>query len=50
VQARAAVMAAAEIWDAPGEETERERLFIESVCTFVGVKPERLLLLDRRNP
>jgi hypothetical protein len=47
VQARAAVMAAAEIWDAPGEETERERLFIESVCAFVGVKPERLLLLDR---
>jgi hypothetical protein len=50
VQARAAVMAAAEIWDAPGEETERERLFIESVCAFVGVKPERLLLLDRSAP
>jgi hypothetical protein len=47
VQVRAAIMAAAELWEPLGEEIERERVFIESVCTFVGVKPERLLLLDR---
>jgi hypothetical protein len=45
VQARAIVMGHADIWDALDEDTERERLFIESVCAFVGVKPERLLLL-----
>jgi hypothetical protein len=38
-------MAHADLWDALDEETERERLFIESVCAFVGVKPEQLLLL-----
>jgi hypothetical protein len=43
VQARAAVMSEAHIWDARGEETER--VFIEAVCAFVGVKPEQLLLL-----
>jgi hypothetical protein len=45
VQARAVVMGEAEIWEAPCEEYERERVFIESVCALVGVKPERLLLL-----
>jgi hypothetical protein len=47
VQARAIVMGHADLWDALDEDTERERLFIESVCAFVGVKPEQLLLLDQ---
>jgi hypothetical protein len=47
VQARAIVMGHADLWDARDEDTERERLFIEAVCTFVGVKPEQLLLLDQ---
>jgi hypothetical protein len=47
VQARAIVMGAADLWEPLGEEIERERVFIESVCAFVGVKPEQLLLLDQ---
>jgi hypothetical protein len=45
VQARAIVMSEAHIWDERNEEYERERLFIEAVCAFVDVAPERLLLL-----
>jgi hypothetical protein len=43
VQARAVVMAMAELWDGAGEG--HERVFIEAVCAFVGVAPEQLLLL-----
>jgi hypothetical protein len=42
VQARAVVMAAAELWDF--EPEGHERVFIESVCAFVGVAPAQLLL------
>jgi hypothetical protein len=41
VQARAIVMSEAHIWDERNEEYERERLFIEAVCAFVDVAPER---------
>jgi hypothetical protein len=42
VQARAVVMAMADPWDGEGER--HERVFIESVCAFVGIAPEQLLL------
>jgi hypothetical protein len=45
VQARAVVLAAADLWDGEGEDERHERVFIESVCAFVGVAPEQLLLL-----